>query len=135
MIHRRFIARLAIALLLFMQLAVAAYACPGAMGTHAPSTAMGGPTMATETGMDMAGGSCMSLDQSDPNLCLQYGQQESQTTGQAAPPVPLAVDLPLLMVVPAVEFTFEPALPDVLPEFLARTTAPPLSIRFGVFRS
>lgn len=131
-IPRRAVARLSIALLLFMQLAVAAYACPGAMGTHESSQAMADATM--EMDMEMAGGSCMSLDQSDPNRCLQYGQHDSQATGHA-PPVPLAVDLPLLMVIPAVELVFEPALSDVLPEFLARATAPPLSIRFCVFRS
>lgn len=126
--NRRLIAKLAIALLLFMQFAVAAYACPGVVGAHDSAQTM------DQMAMDMEGG-CSTLDSAAPNLCLQYGQQDHQATGQAATPAPLLVDLPLLAVVPTVVLVLDPALPDVPPEFLARSTAPPPAIRFGVFRS
>lgn len=127
--YRRFIARLAIALMLFMQLAVAAYACPSAAKVYGSSQTM------ESSAMEMAGGCCPTLDPADPNLCLEHGQQGNQTTGVNHPPAPLGFDLPLLAVVPAVELTAVPMLPDILPEFLTRTTAPPPTIRFGVFRS
>jgi len=127
--HRRLIAKLAMALLLFMRLAVAAYACPGMAAAYELSQAM------ANAAMDMAGDCCPTLDPAAPNLCLQHGQQESQVAGLSSPPAPLLVDLPLLTVVPAIALSFEPALPDIPPEFLARTTAPPPAIRFGVFRS
>jgi hypothetical protein len=128
-IYRCFIAKLAIALLLFMQFAVAAYACPGVAGARESSQAMG------DASMEMEGGGCTNLDLSDPNLCLQYSRQDRQVTGHASPPLPLLVDLPLLAVVPSIELFLEPALPGVPAEFLARITAPPPFIRFGVFRS
>lgn len=127
--HRRFIARLAIALLLFMQLAVAAYACPGVAKVYESSQTM------ENAGMEMGGDCCPTLDPADPNLCQEHGQQGSHATGLTHPPAPLGVDLPLLAVVPPIELVLAPTLPDVLPEFLARTTAPPPAIRFGVFRS
>lgn len=127
--HLHLIAKLVVALLLFMQLAVAAYACPGVAGGLESSPTMAGAAM------NMEGDCCPTLDPSTPNLCLQHGQQDSQATGQTSPPAPLVVDLPLLAVVPAVELIRLPPLLDVPPEFLARTTAPPPAIRFGVFRS
>lgn len=125
--YRRLIAKLAVALLLFMQLAVAAYACPGM--AYESSRAMASAVM------DMEGDCCPTLDPAAPNLCLQHGHQDSQAAGISSPPPLLLVDLPLLAVVPAIALSFEPALPDVQPEFLAHTTAPPLAIRFGIFRS
>jgi len=123
---RRLIAKLAVALLLFMQLAVAAYACPGMAYESSP---------AMTSAMDMEGDCCPTLDPAAPNLCLQHGQQDSQAAGISSPPTLFLVDLPLLAVVPAIALSFEPALADVPPEFLAHTTAPPLAIRFGIFRS
>lgn len=127
--HRRFIAGLAVALLLFMQLAVAAYACTGMAKVHESPQAM------EDAGMEMGGDRCPTLDPADPNLCLEHGRQDSKATALTHLPAPLAVDLPLLAVVPAIELALAPALTRLPPEFLARTTAPPPAISFGVFRS
>lgn len=128
-IPRRFIAKLAIAFLLFMQFAVAAYACPGVARYYASSQAMANAEM-------KRGGDCaQTLDPVLPNLCLAHCEQDNQAAGQGHPPFPLGVDPPLMAVVHPIEFAQAPVLTDVPPEFLARTTAPPLAIRFGVFRS
>ncbi|AYH42392.1 hypothetical protein [Azoarcus sp. DN11] len=127
--HRHWIARLAVALLLFMQLAVAAYACPGVAKAVEPSRAM------ESAGMEMGGDCCPTLDPADPNRCLEHGQQDSKATALTQLPEPLGAALPLLAVALPIELVLVPALPDVLPEFLARTTAPPPAISFGVFRS
>lgn len=128
---RRFIAKLGIAALLFMQLAVAAYACPGA-----PSSSDSPMVMAmADTAEAMPVGDCAMVDQSAPNLCEQHCQLDSQANGHASPPLVFAVDLPLLTVVPVVDVSPAPVALDVSPEFLAHATAPPPSIRFCVFRS
>ena len=130
-IHRRPIAKLVIALLLFMQMAVAAYACPAITRTYYEPFQVRG-----DVAMEMEG-DCRqtTLDPADPNLCLRHCQQDSQATADTSQPVPPELDLPLLAVISTAELALEGVLPELLPEFLARSTAPPLSIRFGVFRS
>lgn len=126
-VFRRFIARLGIVALLFMQLAVTAYACPGMQRGADASVAMS----ASDAAMD----DCPMVDRSAPNLCKQHCQHDGQATGQASSPPVFAVDLPLLTVLPIVEVPPAPVAPGVSPEFLAHATAPPPAIRFGVFRS
>lgn len=123
---RRFVAKLLIAAMLFLQLAVAAYACPGF--SQADDMSMSA-AMAEE--MPMEG--CTMGDQVQPNLCKQHCEQNSQALDQS-PPAALALPvLPLLAVV-----TTEPeprcAVSEAPREFLARATAPPSAIRFCVFR-
>lgn len=129
---RRFVAKLGIAALLFMQFAVAAYACPGV------ADSAGSPMVMVMTMDDaaeaMPQGDCAMADPSAPNLCAQHCQQDSQAGGQASPPLVFAVDLPLLAVLPVVAVA-APLAPAVSPEFLAQATAPPPFIRFGAFRS
>lgn len=127
--YRRLVSLLAIALLLFMQWGVAAYACPG----MAPAS--DGPRILVTADQHVAGHCFPSLDPAAPNLCLLHGQQDGQASGQAHPLPPLWVHLPLLAVIPVIAVEFDAALRDVPPEFLARTTAPPATIRFGAFRS
>ena len=128
---RRFIAKLGIAALLFMQLAVAAYACPGV-----PSSSDSPMVMAMgDTAEAMPLGDCAMVDPSAPNLCEQHCQHGNQANGHASSPLVFAVDLPLLTVLPVVDVSPAPAALDVSPEFLAHATTPPPSIRFGVFRS
>lgn len=125
---RRFVAKLAIALLLFMQLAVAAYACPGLVGNRQSFQSM------EDSAMEMDGGECATPDRSVPNLCRQHCQYDSQASGQSSSPVSFPPDLPVLTFAPVV-VSLVPVSFDALPELLARTTAPPLFIRFRVFRS
>lgn len=127
-VFRRFVAKLAIALLLFMQLAVAAYACPGLAGNRQSFQSM------EDGAMEMDGGDCVTLDRSDPNLCRQHCQYDSQASGQSSSSVSFPPDLPVLTFAPIV-VSLVPASFDALPELLARTTSPPPFIRFCVFRS
>ena len=124
---RRPVAKLLIAALLFLQLAVAAYACPG-FDTQSDTSLSA--TMAD--GMPPEAG-CAMADEAQPNLCSQHCQQDRQALDQS-PPAAIAIPvLPLLAVVDT-----EPELPCAAAEnsreFLARATAPPHSIRFCVFR-
>lgn len=127
--HRRPIVRFVIALLLFMQMAVAAYACPNLAKIYEPFPVM------SDAAVEMKGNCSQMLNPAHPNLCLQHCQQGSQATADASQPAPLLVDLPLRAMISAAELTRELVLPELLPEFLARTTVPPPSIRFGAFRS
>lgn len=127
-VFRRFVAKLAIALLLFMQLAVAAYACPGLAGNRQSFQSM------EDAAMEMDGGDCITLDRSDPNLCRQHCQYDSHASGQSNSSVLFPPDLPILTFAPIVVFLV-PASFDALPELLARITAPPPFILFRVFRS
>lgn len=124
---RRLLAKVLIAAVLFLQLAVAAYACPG-LSTHTDAS----PSAAMADEMQMDAG-CAMVDEAQPNLCSQHCQQNSRVLDQSPPAaVPVAV-LPLLAVV---DSQLEPlcAKSEAPREFLARATAPPLSIRFCVFR-
>lgn len=122
------IAKLSIGLLLFMQLAVAAYACPGlASAEKAPCAQEGGQIGDAQVDHSTV------LDPALPNLCLQHCQQGGQSDGGAPATLPV-VALPLLAFTP--QATTRPKLPAILqPEVLARTTAPPPSLLFCVFRA
>lgn len=123
---RRLVAKLLIATLLFLQLAVAAYACP----SFNPDSGM---AMSAAMADDMAMDGCTMSDQVQPNLCSQHCQQNSQALDQS-PPAALAIPiLPLLAVVSAEHRPRSAASADPR-EFLARATAPPSAIRFCVFR-
>jgi hypothetical protein len=125
-ICRRFVARLLIASLLFLQLAVAAYACPAVSPASDVATSV---AMADDMPMD---GSALD-DPAQPNLCKQHCEQNSQVLDQSLPVALATPILPLLAVVDS-----EPGLRCVVSadsrEFLARATAPPAAIRFCVFR-
>lgn len=127
-VFRRIVAKLAIALLLFMQLTVAAYACPGLAGNRQSFQSM------EDAAMEMVGGDCVTPDRSDPNLCRQHCQYDSQVSGQPGSSVSFPPDLPVLTFAPIV-VSLVPASLDALPELLARITAPPPFILFRVFRS
>ncbi|MEO5882295.1 MAG: hypothetical protein ABIQ06_07750 [Caldimonas sp.] len=90
-----------IGVLLFAQLAVAAYACPSLFGTA--SLAAASPEAIVADRMAQAGGTaaaddisahCGQIDRDAANLCAEHchaGQQRADTT--PAPTVPVAVDL------------------------------------------
>jgi hypothetical protein len=101
----RFVARLLIGVLVFAQVAVAAYACPvmstGSVSGEPGHAALMGQGAASAMGVDgMPGGS--RLDPLQPNLCAahcQTGQQNAD--GKPAPTVPPALLASLYPVVPA----------------------------------
>ena len=119
------LAKLAIALMLFTQLAGAGYACALQTDQHAPA-------MEQHEHAAMSG-DCDEMDPGNPNLCRQHCQVGTQTIGSGADiPVP-AASTTLWLVMAAVE-PMSTASSFVLPILLKRTTAPPAAIRFQVFR-
>jgi hypothetical protein len=111
--------------ILFMQLAVAAYACPALSLEHAAEVA--------RMRAEMPG--CHEMDPVQPSLCDAYHQADSQALDKPSPPplqpfLAVGFGLPLLTLALA-------ARPDATfadPPSLKRTTAPPLAIRHCCFR-
>lgn len=113
--------------LLYMQVAVAAYACSGAGSKTAESAAMAAADMPCADFM------AMSLADAQPSLCHAHCQASSQSSQTPQLPSLVAVDalpaVPVLLVAPL--FFLEAPLQ---PAHLQRTTAPPLAIRNCCFR-
>ena len=117
-----------VATLVFLQLAVAAYACPSLRGD-------GAVPCAQQSGDATQGARAdhIYLDPAAPNLCQQHCQQGSQAVDSGTPVAAPVIALPLLAIVTP------PSLPSApesghQPEFLTRETEPPRSIRFCVLR-
>ncbi len=114
--------------LLFAQMAVAAYACPVAMGPGDMLRA----AWTAQTSMAMMP-DCDSHSSGNPNLCVQHCQSGNQTV-QTAPHIPV----PPLAVTHVIEI--ETILADAshgvasLPLYLERETSPPPLLRFGFLR-
>ena len=113
--------------LLFMQLAVAGYVCPGTGSKVAEVVAM------AEAGMPCAESMAMTMDDEQPNLCHAHCQAESQSSQTYQLPSLISVDA--LSTAPALQVLHLPFVeaPPNAP-YLQRTTAPPLSIRNCCFR-
>lgn len=126
----RFVAALiALFSMLFMQLAVASYACPGLkMGQATGAVAMASDS-ANQSMADCAG-----TDVEQPSLCHAHDHAGSQSLDK--PDLPqvqpfIAAGL-ALEVSPLEVFTLPGVTQDIAP--LTRATAPPLSIRNCCFR-
>ena len=113
---------LALVSLLFMQWAVASYACPGVASRLGEITAM------AEAGMPCAGAMSADMDSTQPNLCQAHCQAGQQSADKHEVPAPVAV----------FAFLTSYRLPEILPLLsgpalqpaqLERGTAPPLAIR------
>ena len=129
--HRLLTALLALLGMLFMQFAVAAYACPRLQAGNAD-----GPSMSPHAA-DQAPGmpDCGEPDADSPALCHAHCHdgQSSLDKPEARTPAPVFVTL---MVLPA---AFEPAVPRrgppaEAPSLLRRPTAPPIAIRHCCYR-
>jgi hypothetical protein len=121
---RPFVALLAIASMLFMELAVAAYACPGLQASSA---------VATQTAADVDP-ACAGMDMADPALCHGHCHSAAQSLDKPAPPsVPPAscASLPVVFAAPLPMAAGAAGEPESL---LSRSTAPPLAIRHCCFR-
>lgn len=120
---RFFAALLTLFCLLFTQLAVASYVCPTLEMTPAPK--------ATMSHADMPG--CQ-MDIADKGLCKAHCEAGNQSLDKPATPHVspfIPAELAVVLVVGAVTAS-ESALP--VANWLARTTAPPLTIRNCCFR-
>ncbi|MEO5659351.1 MAG: hypothetical protein ABIQ90_06080 [Polaromonas sp.] len=116
--------------MLFMQLAVAGYACPSLkisdfnelimMSSHDDSQSMPG---------------CMGMDKEQPSLCHAHDQSGNQSLDKPElPHVQLFIATALMLVLQDIEVAYNSVAiqPDSL--LLKRSTAPPLSIRNCCFQ-
>lgn len=120
--------------ILFMQLAVAAYACPALSVEHesaVPSTFARMSAYAPPDEMP----ACHEMDPVQPSLCDAYHQPDSQSLDKpGVPPVQpfLAVGFGLSLL--PLDVAYRPDSTPANSPFLTRTTAPPLAIRHCCFR-
>jgi hypothetical protein len=113
--------------LLFMQLAVAGYACPGSSSGMTETAAM------AESAMPCAESMSINMDDAQPNLCHAHCQIGQQSADKYQTP-----SLPAIDTLPA-DLSLQIGLPPfaqapLQPPHLQRTTAPPLAIRNCCFR-
>lgn len=108
--------------LLFMQLAVAAYACQSDASKGTPAKVMG------MTDMPCANSMVMGVDESQPSLCHAHCQAIQQSADKYQ--VPLALDVGLLPSGLTLDGVFPVfASLSLQAPYLQRTTAPPLAIQ------
>jgi hypothetical protein len=105
------ICRVLIGVLLFAQLAVSAYACPGfATRPTSMRADMTMPVAATQDqsmASDKAAGGCNQMDPAAPNLCLEHCRAGHQSSDTVPAPVVLAAT-------PALLYTVSPAPEPVM---------------------
>jgi len=131
--RKRFVTVLfALVNLLFMQLAVAAYACPGG-----PSKAGGDQiaAMAQAVGMPCAGSMAPTMNDEQPSLCHAHCKAAQQTADKHQVPglaslADLASDFPL----PRVSVTVTSLGVPLQAPLLARTTVQSVAVRHCCFR-
>lgn len=109
--------------MLYMQLAVASYVCPG--------VPVGGQDHAM---VDMP--DCQDMDAAQPQLCHLHanGEPAKQSLDNATPDVPPFVPSALMLELQLVDAALLPDAASYRPIALMRTTAPPLAIRNCCFR-
>lgn len=116
--------------MLFMQLAVASYACPG--------VSMGSPNdgaSASALAADMP--NCDGMDPAQSTLCHLYAHGEPSEQSLAKTPVPdVQPFVPVILVLDLRLFDVAtiPVVKPYLPIALTRTSAPPIAIRNCCFR-
>jgi hypothetical protein len=114
--------------MLFMQLAVAAYACPAMSPTPGHMTM---PADSVEHNMD----NCKGMDMKTPSLCHAHDQAGNQSldkpgTPQIQPFAASGLALPII----SAGYAAVPSQATPKSLVLTRTTAPPISIRNCCFR-
>ena len=128
--HRFATVLFALMSLLFMQLAIAGYSCPGGLTKVVKVTEAA--TMA-QADMPCAESMFITVDDEQPSLCHAHCQADQQTADKYQVPglatlADLATDFPLPRFTPALL-----GAPLQAP-LLRRTTAPPLAVRNCCFR-
>lgn len=96
----RGLARGLIAVLLFAQLAVAAYACPG-LAAKAPDTSVASAAAAMDASMPGCDGMAGAMDPESPNLCAEHCKQGKQSDQASTLTVPVAMFTALYATTPA----------------------------------
>ena len=126
----RFVAALiALFSMLFMQLAVASYACPNMrMGQQGAATAMSADTSAMSA-------DCKGMDMEQPSLCHAQDQVGNQSLDKPQlPSVQPFVSVGLVQAITIFDVFYAPFPSQPRPLYLTRATAPPLAIRNCCFR-
>jgi hypothetical protein len=122
-------ALIALISMLFMQYAMASYACPGMIA--------GGEVAAMPTGMmdHQPASGCAGMDSVQPNLCHAYDHGGHQTLDKPeAPQVQPFAAVGLALTLRPIEIALPPAAAQSEFLELKRSTAPPLTIRHCCFR-
>ena len=125
--HRLITVLFALINLLFMQLAVASYACPGQLQKVSEAAAT------AEAGTPCAQSMQLTMDDGQPSLCHAHCQTGQQSAGTHELPSPVALSaLPAAFALPVIVPVFSKA--PLQASHLKRTTAPPVAIRNCCFR-
>lgn len=112
-----------------MQLATASYACPDLGLTQADAAA------ATTAGTDQVMADCEGMDTSQPGLCHAHSQAGKQSLDKAQlPHAPSFVAIGPATIAYSTDAVHRFIVAQPESGLLARTTAPPLSIRNCCFR-
>ncbi|HSV53758.1 MAG TPA: hypothetical protein VLJ57_16695 [Burkholderiaceae bacterium] len=128
---RQFIALLALASLLFMQLAVASYACPGAPSSKVAELAE--LAAMAQAGMPCAETMSFSMDETQPNLCRAHCQAGQQTADKYEMPPLASAGLANIVYAPLIA-PFISTGASLQAPLLRRATAPPLAVQHCCFR-
>ena len=116
--------------MLFMQLAVASYACPGmSVGSNMD--------IAPSAPMTQAMPNCDGMDTEQSTLChlYAYGEPSKQSLEKKpAPVVPPFVPIELVVILPILDVIDLPTIRAYQPIALTRTSSPPIAIRNCCFR-
>lgn len=123
------ICRALVGVLLFAQLAVSAYACPGFL---TKSSSMGGgmpmPTLTVQdrsVASDKVASGCDQMDSAAPNLCLEHCRAGHQSSDTAPAPVVFAATAALLYVLPTEPEPVAGSLPSLPATDPSVASAPP----------
>ncbi len=117
--------------MLFMQLAVAGYACP----SFNPAPLSESMSMSMPMDGDQAMSGCENRDKSQPNLCHAHAQNANQSLDKSAMPhVPPFLPATLTLVFSNIALAENSTTEQPNALLLTRSTAPPLSIRNCCFR-
>ena len=119
--HRVVSVLVALCSLLFMQMAVAGYSCPGFQARVQEISAM------AQAGMPCAQEMAMTLDDGQPNLCSAHCQSAQSASGDHALQMPALADCCAFFASPVAVVRVERFTPE--PALLAQAAAPPLAIR------
>jgi len=122
---RKPVAWLCLSVLLFLQLAVAAYACT--------MSSAGNPANLVASTNGSEEPPCQGMDQQLPNLCEQHCLQAFQSVDTQPQPGVTAPALPLLVVVAHID-RYVPARRAIRRTDLSDAVDPPPLVRFGVLR-
>lgn len=118
-------ALIALVSILFMQLAVAAYACP-TLTTGNDSLSIPGPVGIP----DFDSTPCHDIDPVEPSLCHAYDQSGNQSLDKpAAPPLQPFTAIGFGLPWRPLDVTFRPSFFSPATAFLTHAAAPPLAIR------